>query len=158
MNSILIEVEKNLSANSLNATKQQTNLQNKNDTVVSDDEVPIPTSELCSVIKNESILKIQSEFANLPSLIQNKRKTSLITEDFDLFNNNNASLNMGFDSDENNKIENNSTKYEQKKVKNSVSINTPKDCLMFVEPDLSIKDSTELGKQRNFDIGDNYVL
>ena len=65
---------------------------------------------------------------------------------------------MGFDSDENNKVENNSTKYEQKKVKNSVSINTPKDCLMFVEPDLSIKDSTELGKQRNFDIGDNYVL
>ena len=49
---------KNLSAYSLNATKQQTNLQNKNDTVVSDDEVPIPTSELCSVIKNESILKI----------------------------------------------------------------------------------------------------
>ena len=41
MNSILIEVEKNLSANSLNATKQQTNLQNKNDTVVSYDEVPI---------------------------------------------------------------------------------------------------------------------
>ena len=44
MNSILIEVEKNLSANRLNATKQQTNLQNKNDTVVSNDEVPIPTS------------------------------------------------------------------------------------------------------------------
>ena len=81
MNTMLTAVEENLSADSFNAIQQQTSFEKANEIVVHNDDVPTQTSELCSGNKTESIFKNEFEFLNVPSLVQKKRKGSLITED-----------------------------------------------------------------------------
>ena len=93
MNSMLTEVEENLSANCSNAIQQQSSLQKVNEISESNDEKQNTTSELCTVRKTESSLKTKSEFLDVPSFIQNASKDSLTTHNFDVVINGDAPLN-----------------------------------------------------------------
>jgi len=133
--------------------KQQTNLQKASENVLSnDDSVSRNASELCSVSKTESRLKNKSELIIYPSLVQNKSEGSLITENFYVAKIGDASINMVFDSIENNEVESNIPEYEQQY--DIVSIGAAKECLKSIKSESNIKVSAELEKQSNFSKGD----
>ena len=93
MNTMLIEVEKNLSPKSLNAIQQQTDFENLNEINKFNDEKQNKTSELCIVRYTESSLKTKSEFLNFPLFVQNASKNSLTMKNFDVVINGDAHLN-----------------------------------------------------------------
>jgi len=136
-------------------TEQQTNLQNSNKINVSNDEQSSQAPEICSASKT---VKNESEFSNVPTMIQSVTKDSLRMGNFDEVKNCDSSFNKVFDSSDNNEVENKDPKTEHKKVKDIVFIDPSKDCLISKASHSSIKFSTELQKQRNFDMGDNAFL
>ena len=136
-------------------TEQQINLHKRNEINVSNGEQSSQAFELCNVSKT---FKNESEFLNVPTTIQSVAKDSFIIENFGEVKNGDSSFNKVLDPIENNEVENNTPKNEHNKIKNIFSIDPAKESPTGVKSHSSIEVSTELGKQRNFDMGDNDAL